>query len=571
MVQALEALQKKLHDAIEQGDLQGVKDAFAAGVNTDQLYEFEVDGTGTVVATPKQSILRLAAKNGHQNIVRYLLEDRNLRDYRGGLVGAAEGNHIDILDFVVQWQAYKENEWDPYGLNAAASYGRLHMLEYYERIGADMRIWNSDAVREAAAQGHTEVVKFLHDRGADLNAESDRANKIYAEDFSPAVGAAMGGHFETLKYIAENGGDVHVHDEQALQEVAARGYDDIVTYLIDEHGADVDAVKGMPLRHAIDRGQKSTVKLLLKKGADVNVEHDYYGSHFEFAMREKQFRIARSLVNNGADVFGGQRMALRYAAREGQAFWVSYLLDQETEDLKWVGTPLRLTLADAVAGNHLSVVEEILKRVGGRLDEAERDIAAGGAAGKGYLEMLRLLERYSDDVRYDSTYALRQAARYGHLPTVKYLMEESRMLSEKSEESQKQAADMGLSEAASEGQLDIVKYFVEQQGVPVNKESQGRMYSYALVVAARQGHLDVMNYLQAQGAAKSTFDDYDIYLLAMEDRYDSIELLASQGVDLSGAYKLIKDRMGRDAGELKALMDKYAPQTPSVSAPAPVL
>ncbi len=102
----------------------------------------------------------------------------------------------------------------------------------------------------AADKGHTEVVKLLIDKGADVNFRENEALKY----------AANMGHTDTVKLLIERGADVNAQDGKALIEAAYEGHTDTIKLLI-EKGADIDTALAH-LKWLDSREAKVGVKLI---------------------------------------------------------------------------------------------------------------------------------------------------------------------------------------------------------------------------------------------------------------------------------------------------------------------
>ncbi|EDU43191.1 ankyrin repeat domain containing protein [Pyrenophora tritici-repentis Pt-1C-BFP] len=127
-----------------------------------------------------------------------------------------------------------------------------------------------NALQAASERGHTEIVKLLLDKGADVNAQGGlHGNALQA--------ASERGHAEVVKLLLDNGADVNAQGGDygnALQAASERGHKEVVELLLD-NGADVNAQGGdyrNALQAASEGGHTEVVELLLDKGADVNAQ-----------------------------------------------------------------------------------------------------------------------------------------------------------------------------------------------------------------------------------------------------------------------------------------------------------
>jgi len=171
----------KLYEAIKNDDLESVKILLQRGFYNDYP-------------------LRKAARYGHLEVVKYLLEQ-----------GA--DLHVD----------------NDYPLRKAARYGHLEVVKYLLEQGADLHVDNDYPLRYAAENGHLEVVKYLLEQGADLHAGDNDALRW----------AALRGHLEIVKYLVEQGADLHAENDWALRLAARNSHLEVVKCLV-EKGADSD-------------------------------------------------------------------------------------------------------------------------------------------------------------------------------------------------------------------------------------------------------------------------------------------------------------------------------------------
>ena len=79
----------------------------------------------------------------------------------------------------------------------AASKGKLDMVKHWHRRGANVQLYDNQAIIMAAMNGHTETVKFLISEGAD----------IHAQDDAPLSYAAHDKHEATVRLLLGLGGN----------------------------------------------------------------------------------------------------------------------------------------------------------------------------------------------------------------------------------------------------------------------------------------------------------------------------------------------------------------------------
>ncbi len=95
-----------------------------------------------------------------------------------------------------------------------------------------------EMLRDTAEKGYLDVVKFLLEKGADINANKNAAVR-YASYF---------GRLETVRYLVEQGANIHTNDDEALIWASTNKHIEIIKYLLDQ-GADINVA----MKSAIDK------------------------------------------------------------------------------------------------------------------------------------------------------------------------------------------------------------------------------------------------------------------------------------------------------------------------------
>ena len=92
-------------------------------------------------------------------------------------------------------------------LALAAVFGNFEIAKYLHAKGGDVNAVSTNgsgynALTGAVASGHTEIVKWLLENGAEPNYR-------YANGYAPLLTAAANGHLEILKALLAHGADLH--------------------------------------------------------------------------------------------------------------------------------------------------------------------------------------------------------------------------------------------------------------------------------------------------------------------------------------------------------------------------
>jgi hypothetical protein len=136
--------------------------------------------------------------------------------------------------------------------------------KWLEEIGVDLHSYDDYALRNAATNGHLEVVKYLVEHGANIHADNDYALR----------NAATNGHLEVVQYLVEHGANIHARYDYALRWSAQNGHLEVVKYLV-EHGVNIHTENDYALRWSAATGHLEVVKYIVEHGADIHVDNDY--------------------------------------------------------------------------------------------------------------------------------------------------------------------------------------------------------------------------------------------------------------------------------------------------------
>jgi len=191
-----------------------------------------------------------------------LLDSRNERGVSAVLAACYSGRQ-EVRDFLIAEGASLE-------LAEAAASGRLpRVKELVEAEPAAARGSSPDGfpvMALAAAFGHLEVVRYLLDKGAEVNAVASNGS-----GYTALTGAVAGGHLEIARFLAEHGAHVNYR--------YARGYS--------------------PLLTAAANGHLEIVKMLVANRADLEARSDDGKTALDFARERKHEAVASYLRGQG--------------------------------------------------------------------------------------------------------------------------------------------------------------------------------------------------------------------------------------------------------------------------------
>ncbi|CAH0042172.1 unnamed protein product [Clonostachys rhizophaga] len=438
--------------------------------------------------------LQAAAKGGHRDVVRLLLEhgaEPNARpascDGLTALQAAAKYGHLHIVEDLIRHgakiNAASASTGGCTALQGAALNGHLQIVEDLIRHGAKINAASAStggytALQGAALNGHMEVLKYLIEMGAQVIDDSIKYKKL-----SALQGAALNGHLEIVEYLLARQADINeVPDLQsglnaALSAAALGGHMKILRRLHDG-GARIDGLTDLKrsltaLQAACKGGHPDIVKFLLTQGADANHESACYGLT----------ALQAAAVGGNCEIIEMTLTHLRTSINDSGGFG-----------------PTALQLA--VEHGHLGAFRLLLvnhANVNARINDSEQDYqgpstALEAASQNGFLEIVHDMLTTKADLKNFHPWALALAAGCGHLDVVKCLVAKGAEV----DYAKKRSTALHL--AVRGGHLDIVKYLVAEKASINLRDDFSRP---PLQLAAGLGHLSIFQFLLGAGASMS--------------------------------------------------------------------
>jgi len=285
-----------------------------------------------------------AAKQQDWTVVQHLLKARRTN------VNAAQPDGATAL----AWAAYWDNaetakrllraQADP---NIANDYGVTPLLLAIRNRSPAMvtlllkgdadpnaALWSGEKPLMAAARsGEVDIVRALLDAGADVNASEPR------RDQTALMWAVGFGYPDAARVLIEAGANVNARTTKLDEDYTPM---QIEAYTKNVPGTAQGGYT--PLMFAARRGDIDTARLLLERGADVNVESEADGSPLVIASAAGNEELALLLLEAGAEpnaVDAGDMTPLHYAMRDGLKVLHGYNIAEGTVVCNFGGDPTR--------------------------------------------------------------------------------------------------------------------------------------------------------------------------------------------------------------------------------------
>ncbi|KAI0116158.1 ankyrin repeat-containing domain protein [Hypoxylon sp. NC0597] len=170
-------------------------------------------------------------------------------------------------------------------LTIALLYGSIEMVKLLVNAAASINVVDKQggsALHHAANGDHEEIIQFLVEKGADVEAR----NQIM---HTPLLTAAS---FDSDEAVKGEGNDTALH-------LAPRSQTALVAEFLIERGLDIEAVnnRGMtPLCVASEWGSEFVIDVLLRSGVNVEVKAERPWRALHFAATTGRLNIAETLL-----------------------------------------------------------------------------------------------------------------------------------------------------------------------------------------------------------------------------------------------------------------------------------
>lgn len=383
-----------LHVAVKEGNIDFVELFLKAGVSPNISSNCGLTPLHIAVEQKNKSAITTLLKNGAN------VDAAGSFEIETPLLAAAIAGNVDIVEILSEETTQRSTEWKE-GLLVmclASYYGHKNIVELMLRKKVDPNgsCENSLAPLHAACQqGHKNIVHLLLENGARVNVKSSFS--------TPLLAASYSGNTAIIQLLIQNGADVNAHLRKVTPKQMSN-YTKILnfgSYLMTEIG-----LKGIlggytALHFAAKRKDLAIVKLLIQKGANVNVEESF-SKHtpLSLALKNEDEKIIRQLLIAGANtslkskytrIFNTE--CLKKNAKLAELL-VLHASTSQTNFQSGFLTPLGI----AVENNLESCVEKLLKtKIDPNIEHRKKPVLHY-AVDKKNLNIVKLLLKHNIDV-----------------------------------------------------------------------------------------------------------------------------------------------------------------------------
>ncbi|KAJ1551709.1 hypothetical protein HK096_003711 [Nowakowskiella sp. JEL0078] len=429
------------------------------------------------------TILRVAAARGNLDVVRWLIEEEGIDvscDRDMAVCEAAVNGHIEVVKYLHQKGANIHARWETCSRKSAAN-GHLSLLKWLKEVGGDVRALDDAALTAASTNGHLEVVKWL--------VEKNNAN-VHTKDDASLRGAAGNGHVQIVKYLRKCGSNIRSKNDDALCKAALSG-DMALTMWLHQHGCNINSRENETLINACKAG---------------NLE------------------LAQWLVSIGADIFADRGISFRSAASGGHIKLIKWLYDMGLNHKIHLDGAMK----DASRSGHLHIVMWLCENAEAEI-HADSDAPIRCAAVTGSLELVKWLHSSGADIRANSDHAIRRAAKLGHLNLLRWLYKQGGDIRVKD--------DKPFRNAAKHGHIDVVQWLYSH-GADLRAVDD-----LAVTLASKGGHLHVVQWLCSKGADPTAGGNRALWGAVAFGQLEVVKWLHSCGAQIGGNVNAMALRM----------------------------
>lgn len=482
------------------------------------LLSLGISNESLATSVPAQnSCLHQAVIHNDANAVQSLLQEgakvdaTDKRD-RTALVLAAARGHTTIMELLLKAGAHTHGRKQHIPLHEAALYGQVESMRKLIHYGASVNKFDHvgfTPLDSAIMGGQLEAIQFL------LSHKAKQKRNKQDKGFPLHIAAKGGFEFTRrfFRHVLECEQTSNYDKVMRFDDATLRASEKEVLSIIEcllEHGGQVhkkDSQRETPLYHAVRKQYSEVTKLLIEHGAEVDIINKIGLCPLHYAAENEGTAIAQALIEQGASVncesIRGDT-PLQIAVINKRPMMASFLWDRGANILRGNPSPVTLLLNSEYETAMQPFILHILetdKNINGRKGDSFDWVLRAIMATRN-LSIIRIaLQQKILDANYRIRNAnmtvLGLATMWGHIDTVKLLIEHGAEVNMPVHTRKKTKGKTPLHYAARRGSVEIAKLLIEY-GADINaKSSRGNT---PLKYALKHQHKDMIQWLEKHRA-----------------------------------------------------------------------
>lgn len=264
-------------------------------------------------------------------------------DYVSAISRAGGHGELSVLKLLTSLKINRPED-NERALRWSARHAKFECLQYFiEELNVPASCFNSASLRMAAQYGHMRELKYLHEKGADIQANDNEAIKSAIRFY----------HDDIAEYLIEHGADFSLY-ERDFEDNARKN----AVYISSTRTGDLEVDRWDLFYRVVTKVEmKKTLRAMLSVGVS-RVALDNASIKVASYGQVEDYKLLRRC---GADVNAQNVAALSEAARFGHDRMVVYLLNNEPELDRAVG--LQRALKKSMEASHESVSLKIMRHI----------------------------------------------------------------------------------------------------------------------------------------------------------------------------------------------------------------
>ena len=284
------------------------------------------------------SPIHVAARNGHLQIVQYLIERQNVEKNTKGNLERTPLHYACLNDYlpIVQYLISKGANIALKDRNGDAPFILAYknkcedIIEYIQLFFHFPEDFEPNILK-ACQDGKLKSVQCLYTKlHVDINVKG-------SGDMTPILYACEKGHLQVVDYLISKGANVTAKNEDGdyvIHFASMSGLLPIVKYLLIKKNVDKDIEgfwKKTLLHYACEKGQFQIVKYLITKEANIEAKDQSEETPLILACKEGHLQIVEYLLSKNAKIEAknyNEQNSLHFACKAGHLQIVEYLISK---------------------------------------------------------------------------------------------------------------------------------------------------------------------------------------------------------------------------------------------------